>query len=271
MNLEVLAAFFRKRKDEDIIGLVRTAPTSRYVRIAWFLYEWLLDRRLDLPDLEQGNYLPVLDPELFYALPEGAAAHRVRRQRVIDNLPGTREWCPMLRRTDALRRFEDSRLDLRLAEKMARYPESLLTRASQFLYSKETKSSWAIEKLTADARRTARFVELLRMSGTLELRSEAALVRLQNAIVDERYAAEGFRTSQNYVGQSLGSGREWIQYVPPRPEDLPSLMAGWMESWAEMEKYALHPVALAAAIGFGFVFLHPFDDGNGRLHRFILH
>lgn len=27
----------------------------------------------------------------------------------------------------------------------------------------------------------------------------------------------------------------------------------------------------AAIISYGFVFLHPFEDGNGRIHRFLLH
>ena len=31
------------------------------------------------------------------------------------------------------------------------------------------------------------------------------------------------------------------------------------------------PVVMAAVLGFAFVFLHPFDDGNGRVHRFLLH
>src|SRR5262249_54333380 len=31
------------------------------------------------------------------------------------------------------------------------------------------------------------------------------------------------------------------------------------------------PVSIAAAIAFGFVFIHPFEDGNGRLHRFLIH
>ena len=31
------------------------------------------------------------------------------------------------------------------------------------------------------------------------------------------------------------------------------------------------PVIQAAAIAYGFVFLHPFEDGNGRIHRFLIH
>ena len=31
------------------------------------------------------------------------------------------------------------------------------------------------------------------------------------------------------------------------------------------------PVIRAAIISFGFVFAHPFEDGNGRLHRFLIH
>jgi len=31
------------------------------------------------------------------------------------------------------------------------------------------------------------------------------------------------------------------------------------------------PIMVAALASFGFVFVHPFDDGNGRTHRFMIH
>jgi len=31
------------------------------------------------------------------------------------------------------------------------------------------------------------------------------------------------------------------------------------------------PLVAAAVVAFGFVFLHPFMDGNGRLSRFLIH
>ena len=33
----------------------------------------------------------------------------------------------------------------------------------------------------------------------------------------------------------------------------------------------IDPVIAAAIIAFGFVFIHPFLDGNGRLHRYLVH
>ncbi|HLZ15836.1 MAG TPA: Fic family protein, partial [Cyclobacteriaceae bacterium] len=32
-----------------------------------------------------------------------------------------------------------------------------------------------------------------------------------------------------------------------------------------------HPAVQAAAAAFGFVFIHPFEDGNGRIYRFLIH
>ena len=31
------------------------------------------------------------------------------------------------------------------------------------------------------------------------------------------------------------------------------------------------PVVAAAILAFGFVYIHPFEDGNGRLHRYLIH
>ena len=31
------------------------------------------------------------------------------------------------------------------------------------------------------------------------------------------------------------------------------------------------PIVAAATLSFGFVFIHPFMDGNGRLHRYLIH
>lgn len=38
-----------------------------------------------------------------------------------------------------------------------------------------------------------------------------------------------------------------------------------------MEKSEFDSVLTAGVIAFGFVFIHPFSDGNGRLHRYLIH
>ena len=38
-----------------------------------------------------------------------------------------------------------------------------------------------------------------------------------------------------------------------------------------MKEGAVPAIVHAAAISYGFVFMHPFEDGNGRIHRFLIH
>ncbi len=271
LNLEVLAALFAVLPTDELTDFVRRSPNGRYARLAWFLFEWLTGTTLPVPDLTQGNYFPVLDPDDYLSVGPTEVAARVRRQRVLNNLPGTPAYCPLVRRTAVLDGFIGERLEERVRRVLDRYPTELVIRAAQYLFVKETRSSYQIEGLQPDQRRTARFVELLRRAGSVECATEEELTALQRLIVDQRYAAEGFRQSQNYVGQSLGPGRELIHYVPPKAEDVRGLMNGWEECGRRLAAAGVHPVVTAALLGFGFVFIHPFEDGNGRLHRFLIH
>ena len=48
-------------------------------------------------------------------------------------------------------------------------------------------------------------------------------------------------------------------------------MNGLIETAQKLENENFHPVLTAAEIAFGFVFIHPFEDGNGRIHRYLIH
>lgn len=269
LNLEVLAAVFEKLDTSELNALTEALsekPTGRHVRRIWFLYEWLTDRRLPLPDLASGDYVDLLDPEDAYC----GEPRTSRRHRVRDNLLGTREWCPIMRRTKKLEEFEERGLDLqcRAVEKSAT-PETL-ARAVSYLHYRETKSSFEIERERPDAGRTARFVRLLEEAGKKDFLDKESLVALQQAIVDSRFAETDWRTNQNYVGESHWGG-ERVQFIPPKPEDLPGMMEGLLAAHRRMEHGGVHPVVAAAVVAFGFVFLHPFADGNGRIHRFLIH
>jgi hypothetical protein len=66
INLEILAAVLAKAPVRELTAWVKGAPTSRYCRIAWFLYEWICGKTLSIADLKQGNYLSVLDENAYY-------------------------------------------------------------------------------------------------------------------------------------------------------------------------------------------------------------
>lgn len=92
---------------------------------------------------------------------------------------------------------------------------------------------------------------------------------LQNLIVDQRYTQHGFRDWQNYVGESLPGRAPIVHYVCPPGNMVSGLMAGLIDCAARAQ--GVHPVVRAALVSFGFVFIHPFEDGNGRIHRFLIH
>jgi len=267
VNLEILRAVFRAAEAGDLTAYVRGKPSGKYARRAWFLYELMTGKRLDLPNLAHGNYVDLLEPDRYYVAP----SVRSRRHRINNNLPGEASFCPLVRRTESLRKYESRTLDKKARALLRRYPEDLLRRAVSYLYTKETRSSFAIEHVEPSAQRTARFVALLRRAGKDDHLNKPALIALQRAIVDERFAGLDYRDFQNYVGESFGTNRELVHFVAPKPEDLPELMEGWLQCSRRMLDADIHAVVTATVAAFGFVFLHPFEDGNGRLHRFLIH
>lgn len=60
-------------------------------------------------------------------------------------------------------------------------------------------------------------------------------------------------------------------HISANPKDLDSLMGGMIETYALLLNSEYNPVLTAALIAFGFVFIHPFEDGNGRIHRYLIH
>lgn len=146
-----------------------------------------------------------------------------------------------------------------------------MEKALSYLYNKETKSSFGIEHIKPNASRTEKFISSLELAGKEDFCEKERLIELQNLIVDPRFKDSNYRKSQNYVGQTITFQKEIIHFVCPKPDNLPSLMAGLIDSHKRMKSGNISPVIHAAAISYGFVFLHPFEDGNGRIHRFLIH
>lgn len=266
-NLLILAKLFEIIPTEAITDYVRSKPLGKYARRAWYLYELLTGRHLPVDDVAHGNYVDLLEPDEYYTSP-GIA---VQRQRIRDNLLGDARFCPIVRRTKQLAASEASDLHERCRKLIEQYPVELLKRALAYLYTKESKSSFAIEHIKPSASRTERFVSLLQIAEREDFFHKTALIELQNRIVDERFKESDYRQTQNYVGETVAWQNERVHYVSPKPGDLADLMDGIIAAHQRMDGVAVHPVIHAAVVAYGFVYLHPFEDGNGRIHRFLIH
>lgn len=271
VNLEVLSALFRRIEIEpferELTTLVATLPTGQYVRRLWYLYELLSGRRLPCADLKVGNYVPLLDPDSYYT----SAGRRSPRQRINDNLLGTPDFSPIVRRTRELEEREAEHLGVEAAKIVAEFDEDAVRRAVSYLYTKETRSSFGIEGERPTSSRAERFVALLKSVPALAQLSHEQLARLQAATVDPRFAEGDYRSDQVYVAEPVDLAQQRIHFIGPRPEDVRPMMQGLLDCARRLEGSALDPVIQAAVLAFGFVFIHPFSDGNGRLHRLLVH
>jgi hypothetical protein len=267
-NLAILSRLFQEVAAEEFLGYVRSKPTGKYTRRLWFLYEFLTGTSLPMDDVKRGNYVDLLDQDKYYTV---TPARQVRRQRINDNLLGDGRFCPTIRRTDILQGFEAAGLTQRCRKVVSGYSPEFLKRALSYLYSKETKSSFEIEHITPNTTRTERFVALLQLAEREDFCEKSKLTDLQNRIVDPRFSNSDYRKNQNYVGEAVAWQKEMVHFVCPKPGDLPGLMEGLVASHRRMGEGHVSAVVHAAVIAYGFVFLHPFEDGNGRIHRFLIH
>ena len=266
--LDVFRAAFKSLDSQTIEKWVRHEPTGIFARKAWYLYEGLTGNILSVPDLKVSTFVDLLDPRSHVVGP----STQVKRQRVNDNLLGDFRYSPIVRRTASLEQFRTLDLSGRSKELVESVDPVALARAINYLYTAETRSSYAIEGETPSPDRAERFVAALQNAGQFNSNRKQSYVELQNVIVDQRYAQSDWRSNQNYVGSLRRNFDQYVHYVSPKPADVPELMDGWMNMGSRLESMrAIDPVCAAATESFGFVYIHPFEDANGRIHRFLVH
>ena len=271
IDLGVLHAAFQQLEPEVVAGWVRSENTGIYARKLWYLYELLTGTIFDVPDVAPTGYADLLNPKLQYT----GRKQPSKRHRINDNLlgqpAGQSGYCPLIRRTAALDDWAAQNLCAETQKIVEQTDPLILARAVSYLYTRETKSSFAIEGETAGKTRAERFVAALERAADFDATDKTSFVRLQNQIVDPRFANNDWRVLQNYVGQTMSDFSEQVHFVCPRPADISDLMRGWMSFVEHLQNSDVDAVCAAAALSFGFVFLHPFEDGNGRIHRFLIH
>ncbi|WP_288407846.1 Fic family protein [uncultured Herbaspirillum sp.] len=266
INLEVIDAAFAHEQlsATALVAHWQTKPMGEHIRRACFLWEWLTGQELEVEALTNGGYVDLFPDDVYYTSSKPILASKFR---VRNNALGTPAFCPTVRRR-ALERtppLEELLREARHALEALEDPE-LYRRAVAYLYLSETRSSYAIESETPSSNKQERFVQLLQRAGEPVEVSEQWLVSLQNVIVRDAYSQEAsYRHQQNWLEDS--SGR--VSFFPTPVQDLEQVMRGW-ENFINDSERCTDLLVKAACAAFGFVYLHPFLDGNGRLHRFLI-
>lgn len=129
IDLGVLVATLKTMDPAELIAWIRQEPTGAYSRRAWFLYETFVGQTLDVPSAVGGNYVTALDPKRHFV----ADRRDSTRHRVIDNLPGTPGFCPIVRLTTKLAQFGRRRLGEEVRTLTNRYDPNALARAVSYL------------------------------------------------------------------------------------------------------------------------------------------
>jgi len=82
----------------------------------------------------------------------------------------------------------------------------------------------------------------------------------------------GWRKGGGFVGvHDRVNSKPVPDHISARPKDVPQLISGLINTNKSLVDSDYDPVLAAALIAFGFVFIHPFADGNGRVHRYLIH
>jgi Fic family protein len=145
-------------------------------------------------------------------------------------------------------------------------------RAAAFLLLKDSKASYAIEGESPPQNRVQRWGKAIGQAGNYEV-SKEELLRLQQIVIENtRFIKLGWRQQGGFVGEhDRIHGTPIPDHISAKWEDLETLLEGLIETNNKLQNSDFNPVLSATLIAFGFVLIHPFVDGNGRIHRYLIH
>lgn len=276
-GLEMQAAILALKRinGADVVEAFTKSPSSHYVRKVGFLWELANKRELEGIPPAQGGYELLFDPDQYVT----SSIHtRSQRWRITFNGIGSPEYCPTVRKTPELTRL----LALRTLDAAGKFIDELdpkvLDRAVRWAYLSETRGSYQIEQEMPTESKEQAFAALLAQAHVATPITEEYLVGLQQiAVTSPLVRAYEFRKEQNWLRGPL-PGVLGITYVPPPPAEMDRVMREVMAMTNEAlqidngaPKNGIDPIIMGAVVSAGFVFAHPFMDGNGRLSRFLFH
>lgn len=270
-HFELLSRVFARCDADQISAWVADEPTGQYSRRSAFLYEFFTGKPLQVPHGLGGGYCDAIGADRMVAATPGREELN-RRWRIRDNMPGTRAFCPMVVRDQAGAAALDLDLRALIHGLEVEFGTELLMRSAVWMTLRESRASFAIEGEADRTDRIQRFADVLaRRTGQGEQAplDDAALAALQREILGARTTVQrfGLRQSPVFVGEVVRY-QNVVHYIAPPPEDLAEMLAGLQTFLYRTQGQS--PVMRSTVAAFGFVYIHPLADGNGRVHRFLV-
>jgi hypothetical protein len=271
IHLEFLARVFARIEPHALTDFLLATPNGVYTRRLGFFYEWLTGRAITgFPGVGVGNYVNALDPQHYFVAQRPV---NNQRWRVRDNLPGTANYCPTVRMTPAVNASLLYPIDEKLVELEAEFGPDLIARSARWLTHKESMQSFAIEREQNEVTRIQRFAWTMEfLTGKVaEPLSEATMKDLQDAILGESslLSHRGLRRSPVFVGTDSLKGAI-VHYIGPHWDHIKALLDG-LDTFDKLtSENPTLSIIRAAVLSFGFVYIHPLVDGNGRISRFLI-
>lgn len=267
IDLLVLKRVFDGIDPEALKEFIQATPTGAITRRAWFFYEALTGKILNMEDAPVVTAVNALDPKLYFT----AKAKLSTRHRVWDNLLGTGALCPIIRRTEKLEKFVELALSEKAQETIGRTGANIVSRAAGFLLLADSRASFEIEGERPKANRLERWGRAVLEAGKRPL-NQTEIYRLHRILTgDDRFTEIGYRSDGVFLGERDHNNDPLPEFIGAKHTDVPELMTGLNECNNRLRPSEVDAVLQAAIIAFGFVYIHPLADGNGRLHRCLIH
>lgn len=266
VNLQILSEALPVLSAQEVRQKIIEKPSSMAVRKLGFLWEAFSSQQIEDISIA-GKYVDLFNPAKYFT----GEPRRIQKWRVNFNGIGNLKFCPWVERTEKLSEDRIVSVFEKARETFDKIPPALVSRAVSWAYLSETRSSFEIEQELPSGSKAERFIKLLKSANILRQIDEDYLCDIQNQVVRSPFDhAYSFRTTQNWLSNSSLDQALGVAYIPPPPDVIDDLMAGFLQAINTMP-HSVNPVAAAAIASFGFVYFHPFLDGNGRISRFLIH
>ena len=256
LNFEILRKILPKIPKIEIERLLKEFKFDVESRKIWYLYELITKSLCNIPNISSGDYEELLDSTKLYT----AKPKKSTRHRILDNLLGTIDFCPIVKKSRKLKHYE--------TVDFCTEAHNLLKRHGPQLPVEPNFPKINTPKMKEAKLRYKKLVRLIKSRKPPLKITKEKLISIHNQLVSSGFYEEEFRKHQNYL--AFGNGKK-ITRISPQAKDVPILLDGLLNCYERMIKSSVHPVIIASVISFGFSIIHPFGDANGRVHLYLFY